>query len=122
MIQFLRQKEVRMTALAKVGLLFVSGLGIGLLVPLSRDRPAKFIPRPDENEAVQSPTLTVRCIVEQRCPGQAIEVPTDPASAPGVEVIVRPPLHRRLPMPEEVVVELHIGNKGAGNRLMPRTE
>src|SRR5262249_47233683 len=122
MIQFLRQKEVRMTALVKVGLLFVSGLGIGLLVPLSRERPARFIPRPDENEAVQSPTVTVRCIVEQHDSGQSVEVSSDASSAPGVELIVRPAQRRRPPLPEEVVVELHIGKKGAGNRLMPRTE
>lgn len=111
-----------MTALVKVGLLFVSGLGIGLLVPLSREHSPRFIPRPDENEAVQTPTVTVRCIVEQAGSGQTVEVSSDPATAPGVEIIVHPVQRRKPPMPEEVVVELHIGNKGVGNRRMPRTD
>jgi hypothetical protein len=115
-----------MTALAKVGLLFVSGLGIGLLVPLSRDRPTRFIPRPEETESARAPTVTVRLIVEQQSGGQSTEGSSDSASAP-VEVILRPALRRQPPMPEEVVVKLRLGHDPAiparpGNRRMPPSD
>jgi hypothetical protein len=123
-IRLLRQKEVRMTALVKIGLLFVSGLGIGLLVPLSRDRPTRFIPRPNENEVQETgtPTLTVHCIIEQPGSSQPVEASSDTGTAPGVEVIVHPTQRRLPPTPADVVVRLRMGNKAAGNRLMPRTE
>src|SRR5262249_32306301 len=92
-------REVHMTALAKLGLLFAGGLTVGMVIPLSLERNK---PAPHSDEAQRERTVTVRCIVEDHRTGEPADPRTgrrlprpedEPLTAgapPQVEVVVRP--------------------------------
>src|SRR5262249_5056092 len=62
-----QQKEKHMTAITKLGLLFASGLTVGLVVPwgFGPNKPAS----PSDEARSGDRTVTVRCIVEYRTGG-----------------------------------------------------
>jgi hypothetical protein len=121
-----------MIAALKLSVLFVSGLAVGLVLPVGPQHctAKRTLPLPDK--AMTSPTaLTLRCIVEQQ-PGQQAapkrlgrwlpepdgEGPAT-ASDPQVEVIVRP-----APVEELKTNEVHVIFRVAqdGSRTALRTE
>jgi hypothetical protein len=89
-----------MAALAKLSLLFLGGVFIGLVVPLGL-APSKLTPADDARPSAER-TLTLRCIVEYRSGqlcrtgfgGRTLPRPTDdpPALNPDlpVEIVVHP--------------------------------
>jgi hypothetical protein len=89
-------------AFAKLGLLFVGGLTLGLVVPWGFG-PAKPAPHQDDARSLGDRTVTVRCIVEYRCAGETPrgfagrqlphpdkEMPAAGQAPPPVEVHVQP--------------------------------
>jgi hypothetical protein len=74
------------TAFAKLGLLFIGGLTLGLVVPWGFG-PAKPASHSDDARSPVDRTVTVRCIVEYRCAG------ADPNGVGG----------RKLPRPDEAL-------------------
>lgn len=94
-----------MTALAKLCLLFVGGITVGLVVPWGFG-PNKPAPRPEETGRASERFVTVRCIVEYHhgapprksplkrlLPGPE-ELQPEERAAPPVEIVVQPGAQR----------------------------
>ena len=120
-------------ATAKLGLLFLGGLAVGLVVPwsLGTDKAGS---RPDVARAAGEPTVTVRCIVEygdgaptaappgrRRLPRPDDDEFTVPACAtPGpVEVRVQPNNQNGASGPDGVTVIFRIKPAGASGDVNP---
>jgi hypothetical protein len=87
-----------MTALAKLSLLFLGGVFIGLVMPLGFG-PSKPTPQPDDARTSADRTVTVHCIVEYRSgeanrtgfAGRVLPRPRQGQSpAHPVEIVVQP--------------------------------
>jgi hypothetical protein len=106
-----------MAALAKLSLLFLGGVFIGLVMPLGFG-PGKPTPSPDDARPAPDRAVTLRCIVEYRSgegnragfAGRVLPRPGQvPAAARPVEIVVQPPSESPVACADGVTVILRLG-------------